>query len=292
MLNGSEYFMCNLSIITVNFNNSNGLKKTIESVLSQKLISQDSVEYLIIDGGSSDDSVEVIKEFSNRTDLHLRITDWISEKDKGIYNAMNKGIGMSHGKYVIFMNSGDVFYSENILESVLKKIENAGNSILYGDTFYDKPDNQGSFWYLPDELTLNYLCEYGICHQSTFIPLKLLKENLYDESLFIAADLKFNIQSYLSGIAFLKMNIVVSSLDMTGISNTNIERSAKERELIVSSLVPLGMINEMKKIKEETLSIWINYYKSLIRNRTCYTMALFMIKIVNKIGKIFHFLHD
>ena len=66
MLNGSEYFMCNLSVITVNFNNSNGLKKTIESVLSQKLILQDSVEYLIIDGGSSDDSVEVIKEFSNR----------------------------------------------------------------------------------------------------------------------------------------------------------------------------------------------------------------------------------
>ena len=87
-----------LSVITINFNNRDGLRKTIESVVNQ---TYNDFEYIIIDGGSTDGSVDVIKEYADRIDY------WVSEPDKGIYNAMNKGIDVAKGEYCIFMNSGD-----------------------------------------------------------------------------------------------------------------------------------------------------------------------------------------
>ena len=92
------------SIISINYNHSDGLRKTIQSVVNQTFT---DFEYIIIDGGSEDGSVEVIKDYSDK------ITYWISERDKGIYNGMNKGIAQAKGTYINFMNSGDVFYSNN-----------------------------------------------------------------------------------------------------------------------------------------------------------------------------------
>ena len=97
------------SIITINLNNSAGLRKTIESVVNQTF--QD-FEYIIIDGGSTDGSVDIIKEYSSRIDY------WVSEPDRGIYNAMNKGIVQAHGDYINFMNSGDCFSKNTILEEI------------------------------------------------------------------------------------------------------------------------------------------------------------------------------
>ena len=96
-----------LSIITINRNNAEGLRKTIESVLSQDVSDKTQVEYIIIDGASTDESVEVIKSFENNQSNKLQITKWISEPDTGIYNAMNKGIKMATGEYCLFLNSGD-----------------------------------------------------------------------------------------------------------------------------------------------------------------------------------------
>jgi len=97
------------SIITVNYNNKTGLFNTIKSVINQTF---SDFEFIIIDGGSDDGSIEVIKEYSDR------ITYWVSERDNGIYNGMNKGIVQAKGDYVNFMNSGDTFYSNNTLENV------------------------------------------------------------------------------------------------------------------------------------------------------------------------------
>ena len=281
-----------LSIITINFNNSAGLKKTIQSVVSQLNIQSNDVEYIIIDGNSTDTSVEIIRNFDSNTELPLKITKWVSEKDSGIYNAMNKGINMSSGKYALFMNSGDTFYSDSVLQQVLKGLDPVADSIVYADTYCNKNDNQGYFWYLPNEVTLDYLYNNGLCHQSTFIPLKILKEFLYDESLKIASDFKLNLQAYLKGITFKKLNVVVSNLDMTGISNTEIEKSLKERESIISSVIPKGVILDIKKRIETQNNSWISYYNSLIRNKSFYKIVLLLVKVMNKVGELLHILHD
>ena len=90
------------SIITINYNNSEGLRQTIDSVVSQ---TYHEYEYIVIDGGSTDGSVDIIGFFSDKVDY------WVSEKDRGIYHAMNKGVAQAHGDYCIFMNSGDSFYN-------------------------------------------------------------------------------------------------------------------------------------------------------------------------------------
>ena len=110
------------TIITINFNNSAELRQTIESVLGQTM---KDFEYIVIDGGSTDGSVEVIKDYADHIDY------WVSEPDKGVYNAMNKGLGKAHGEYVNFMNSGDTFHSPDVLEEVDSKIGDA--DILFGN---------------------------------------------------------------------------------------------------------------------------------------------------------------
>lgn len=114
-----------LSIITINFNNEKGLKKTLESVSIQ---TYKNFEFIIIDGGSTDNSVNIIKEYQPI------ITYWLSEPDKGIYNAMNKGIAQAHGEYCIFMNSGDTFYDASTIEKSLPYLD--GTAIVSGYTLY------------------------------------------------------------------------------------------------------------------------------------------------------------
>lgn len=100
------------SIITINYNDKSGLRRTIESVASQTYV---DYEYIIIDGGSTDGSVDVIKEFASDIDC------WVSEKDRGIYHAMNKGVLQAHGDYCLFLNSGDAFYDKSVLEHIAEK---------------------------------------------------------------------------------------------------------------------------------------------------------------------------
>ena len=121
------------SIITVNYNNKDGLKKTIESVIHQ---SYRDFEYIIIDGGSTDGSAELLKEYSDK------ITYWVSEPDKGIYNGMNKGIAKATGDYLNFMNSGDCFYADDVLQHVADYNYNA-DFIVGRDYHYSERLQQG-----------------------------------------------------------------------------------------------------------------------------------------------------
>ena len=99
--------MKTISIITVNYNNCQGLERTVNSVARQTYT---DVEYIVVDGGSTDKSVDIIKQNENI------ISFWVSEKDNGIYNAMNKGVSFSHGEYLLFLNSGDYFADKEVLE--------------------------------------------------------------------------------------------------------------------------------------------------------------------------------
>jgi glycosyltransferase involved in cell wall biosynthesis len=103
--------MIKLSIITINYNNRDGLEKTIRSVIDQRFT---DFEFIVIDGGSTDGSVDNIRKYENK------INYWCSEKDAGIYNAQNKGIKKAKGEYCLFLNSGDFLYNEDVLNKIKK----------------------------------------------------------------------------------------------------------------------------------------------------------------------------
>lgn len=165
-----------LSIITVNYNNKDGLQKTISSIISQ---TYKDYEWIVIDGGSTDGSKELLEE--NRQHFSY----WVSEPDKGVYNAMNKGLSHVRGEYVNFMNSGDVFYENTTLEKVFN--ESLEGDIVYGDWYLIK---KGDFIFIPapENVTLDFLYDRNICHQAMFIKSHFLKNEGYDESFNILAD--------------------------------------------------------------------------------------------------------
>src|ERR1700741_4970508 len=115
--------MTSLSIITINYNDARGLQRTLDSIHSQNV---PSLDVIVIDGGSTDESVEVIKQFRGL------ITSLVSEKDEGIYNAQNKGASKATGDFLLFMNSGDWFDHDRVLQLVLPQLDDQ-NSMYYGD---------------------------------------------------------------------------------------------------------------------------------------------------------------
>ena len=147
--------MPKLSIITINLNNKDGLRKTIESVISQTF---EDFEYILIDGASTDGSVEVISQFETR------LKYWISEPDNGIYHAMNKGIKKAKGDYCLFLNSGDYLDNSTILECIFES--NHKEELLYGN-FMINGFNQT--FTMPDYLSFNTFLDVSIGHHASFI---------------------------------------------------------------------------------------------------------------------------
>ncbi|SKB70559.1 Glycosyltransferase involved in cell wall bisynthesis [Parapedobacter luteus] len=178
--------MPKLSVITINFNNLFGLKKTIESVINQTFR---EFEYVIIDGGSTDGSRELIE--ANRD----KITYWVSEPDGGIYNAMNKGTQKATGDFIIYMNSGDYFYDDNVLSNIIPFL-NAENDIVYGDLVIVEPNRSWVKKY-NEKLNFPYFIRDTLPHQGSFIRTSLLhkQQGPYDERLSICADWKFFIDA-------------------------------------------------------------------------------------------------
>jgi glycosyltransferase involved in cell wall biosynthesis len=247
-----------LSIITVNFNNADGLKKTIDSVASQKF---PEFEYIIIDGGSTDGSVSVI------TDHAKKITQWVSEPDNGIYHAMNKGILKAKGKYLLFLNSGDYLAEENILQNIFSKPHTA--DILYGDLYINEPAIQNLHKF-PENLSLPYLLYKTIGHPSSFIKKKLIEKlSLYDEKYKIVSDWKFFLQAIiLERCSVEHLHIPVSVFVLDGLS------SQKE------SLDKIN--NERERIKQEILTAFQVDFPVFDKNYRDSKLA----KIYNAISKV------
>lgn len=215
------------SIITINYNNCDGLRRTIESVVNQTC--QD-FEYIVIDGGSTDGSVEVIKEYADRIDY------WVSEPDKGIYNAMNKGILQAHGEYLNFMNSGDCFYDDIVLFEVLKSL-GTDYDIIIGKAVVN--GNPKIVFTPKSPMTLFNLCIYGFNHQATFYRRKLFENNMYDESLKLLADWKFTIQCLVLNQCLYKyIDNFIALYDLSGISSIDREGVQKEKEDILNTIFP------------------------------------------------------
>lgn len=219
-----------LSVITVNLNNVVGLDKTMTSVLQQSF--QD-FEYLIIDGGSTDGSREVIA----RHEQHLSY--WCSEKDSGVYNAMNKGIVHAQGEYILFLNSGDYLADEKVLEKVVPHL--SGMDIVYGDLIFQWKDGRCFTAAYPDVLNLRYLLEGTLAHPSSFIRRNLFDGCLYTESYRIVSDWEFWVRKIvLEEVSYKHLPFVISIFDTDGISS-DIEKCNKEREQVLRKLFP-GMV--------------------------------------------------
>jgi glycosyltransferase involved in cell wall biosynthesis len=202
-----------LSIITVNLNNVAGLQQTIDSVLTQS--SLQDVEYIIIDGGSTDGSIDIIK--SNEAG----ISEWISEKDKGIYNAMNKGLAKATGNYLMFLNSGDTLYSKDTLERILPSLD--GTDIVYGSFVLVYPDGKKIEERNNKEISLlSFLDrERHLCHQSVFMSRASIEKagGKFDESLKIVADWKmFSVALFKHDATHKYINEYVSFFEATGVS--------------------------------------------------------------------------
>ena len=252
-----------LSVITINFNNRDGLRKTIESVVNQ---TYKDFEYIIIDGGSTDGSVDVIKEYADRIDY------WVSEPDKGIYNAMNKGIDVAKGEYCIFMNSGDCFYNLSVLSDVLPSLD--GKDVIAGTTVL----SDGRIYAAPERIALSFLYFETLCHQSSFIRTDMLRKYKYDEDYKIAADYKFLLQTLIvdnCAYGCIKENVAI--YDISGASSVNEELLMKERELAKNEVLPDYLLYDLKGSENE-------FYMELKKrkfHKKIYKLNVLLIKILS-----------
>lgn len=270
-----------LSIITINYNNAEGLKKTIESVIGQTYT---DVEYIVIDGGSTDESINVIAEYENK------LAYWISEPDRGIYHAMNKGIAQAKGEYCQFLNSGDWLVNAEIIQKVFTHAL-PKETIIYGNLLKVFPNgtvlrDRG----ITDKVTVLSLWRGSINHASSFIPKSLFeKYGLYDESLKIVADWKF----YLIAVGLHDqpvkyLNLDVTCFDMSGISTVNTPLSHIERRKVLEMLIPPRILSDydmygrdiykMKRIKKYKLSKCIFW----LLDRTLFKVEKAAIRKVKK----------
>lgn len=224
--------MTKISIITINYNDEKGLQKTFNSVVNQ---SNKDFEFIIIDGGSTDGSREVIEQYKDKIDY------WISEPDKGIYNAMNKGIRNATGDFVIFLNSGDIFHDNQVLLKIDSLICNDFD-IYYGDIIVKKTNSQRLKKY-PDQLSFSYFYTNALCHQACFIKRALFYEHFfYNEDYKIYSDGEFFMYTICcKNVPYKHLDLTISIYDFTGISsNPKYEKlHQEERFKSINKFFPL-----------------------------------------------------
>ena len=245
-----------LSIITINFNNCIGLQKTIESVICQTYT---DFEWIIIDGGSTDGSKELIEQYSEH------FAYWVSEPDRGIYNAMNKGIKASKGHYLLFLNSGDSLCDEYVIEDFQKL--SPTEDIISGNIIVDDSIYNVRFSPEESELSYRFMCESTILHPSSFIKKELfLKYGGYDESLKIVSDWKFFFVCLIRySCSYRKWERSITSFNTKGISESpqGIALLQLERERVKSEILPyvyrsyVDLENEISRLRATLkMSFW------------------------------------
>lgn len=263
-----------VSVITINYNNKEGLHQTIKSVMEQI---SDDYEYIIIDGGSTDGSVELIKEYSER------INYWVSERDKGIYHAMNKGVAQAHGDYCLFLNSSDFFCND----TVLNKIQDLGcnEDIIVGKVI--SQDGQLPLFQPPSrELSLYYLYSGTVPHQGAFIKTDLLRRIPYDENLRIVSDWKFFVESIiLNNCSIRYVDEYVAMFDTTGVSTSNPDKMWKEKEQVLIELFPPRVLSDYLHMKSsecltQTLTPLLRQHYRV--DRLLYKLGSLLLNLVKK----------
>ena len=226
-----------ISIVTVCFNAANVLEGTIKSVISQTC--QD-IEYIVIDGASKDDTLNIIEEYSPN------ISKWITETDKGIYDAMNKGIRLAKGKFIWFLNAGDHAYDDRVVERLKEASEHA--DVLYGEVMIVDESRKHlgtrseiTVHKLPDHLSKKDMVRGMIvCHQG-FIPRTELVPNFINNNLSADIDWVINILDKAKNVS--KVDFLIASYLAGGVSKKKWQQSLKDRFSILKN--HFGLINAL-----------------------------------------------
>ncbi len=198
-----------ITVITVVLNGCEALKKTILSVTGQ---TYKNMEYIVIDGGSTDGTLEVIRKHENDIDY------WLSEPDKGIYDAMNKGISLASGEWIIFMNAGDCFYQPETLETLFHK-GNSEADLVYGNW---SVNYRGEFTRIQKAGDYDEIWKgMALCHQSLLMKTALLKLRPFNIQNRICADFEVIFACFLEGRTFIKLDQVIATIEAEGVSDIN-----------------------------------------------------------------------
>jgi len=268
-----------ITIVTVNFNNVSEVEKTIKSVINQDYR---NIEYIVVDGGSTDGSMEIINKYAEFID-HL-----ISEKDSGIYNAMNKGIKLAGGDYINFMNSGDVFTNRHVVTNVFKLSND--EDIIYGHTNRTLKDEIISQKIHPQELTYSYLIEKSINHQAMFVKTFWAKKNLFNENLKMIADWDFLFRAFHQGANTKCVNFPVVNFDISGLSNLNREPGdihELQFNQTINELIPTHLINELQELNKWNDPTFLGTIENLKKKGKVGKILAFQLNMTNGLLKIF-----
>lgn len=264
-----------LSIITINYNNVEGLRRTLESVAAQTCR---DFEHIIIDGASTDGSVDAIKEYAKTsTTIH-----WTSEPDNGIYHAMNKGIQKATGDYVQFLSSGDVLAASDVTVRMMTDLEN-NPDILYGNMI-KKDSTTGKIILKSGETPCSLLTFYigTLNHSCCYIRRELFAQyGLYDESLKIVSDWKWFLQVIgLGSVRPTYTNVDVTIFDAGGISEKNIELRNAERRQVLEELLPPAVLADYDAHAFDAEQM------DRLRRHHLYGLVYFLERVLFKLEKI------
>jgi len=253
------------SIIIVSLNTKYQFLKTINSVKNQTF---KKYEVIVVDGKSKDGTIAEIKKIKNKK------FKFIIEKDKGIYDAMNKGVRNCSGSWIIFLNSGDIFYNQNVLKKIAKKnIDKA--DILFGDTLIqNKLFNYKS-------KAKNFSKETFLmpfCHQSSLVKRNLLMKSRFNLKYKISSDFNFFIDSYYKNCFFLNLNLTISKVASGGLSDLNRKKVFHENMNIIRKYE-----YNIKHLLILNVYIWFDFFKNFIKFLIPDYLTLFILSI--KYGK-------
>lgn len=207
-----------LTVVSICLNNKEGLEKTIQSVINQTFF--DKIEYVIIDGGSTDGSKEVIEQYQDM------LAYWCSEPDGGIFPAMNKSIEHCNGEYTLYLNSGDILNNNNVIELVYDELD---RDIVYGNEY--KVGKKKTLARFPDKLTEAFFKRSALPHQSTFIRTELLKEHNYSTDWKVLGDWSWLRERIMvDKVSYKHLNFPISDYDLNGFSTINQKLFFAERD--------------------------------------------------------------
>lgn len=223
-----------ISVITVCFQAEQCIAKTIESVKSQ---TYQNIEYIIVDGASSDGTLRVIEETLG--DYPAKV---ISEPDRGIYDAMNKGIGLADGAYIHFLNAGDIYYDEHVIEKAVCRMEKTDADIVYGDIEYLYADGNRERRRYDRKCSrqIYYLTGDCINHQAMFVKRALFAKDLFDIDLKICADRDWMMKKSKAGTVFHAMGFPVCVYSYDGVSLLQKDDYNREAAFCIRKHYPLG----------------------------------------------------
>jgi len=211
-----------ITIVSVVLNAKSNIEETIHSILSQTYA---DIEYIIIDGESTDGTIDILKKYEPK------LTKLLIEKDNGIYDAMNKALEISTGDFLIFMNSGDTFVTPYIIEGVVKSIKNK-SAIYYGNAIFLNTEEKIALFF-GGYFGKHRLCFKNICHQSVFYPKSVYKTYKYDLAYRVFADYVYNISLKAKNVRFIYLKTVISFFELGGLSGNGDELLAKNKGKII-----------------------------------------------------------